>query len=373
MSSPLRAAEALLATGISVIPVRLDGTKSPALDVWTPYQHRLPTAREVRRWFRYPAGIAAIGGQVSGNLEILDFDLDAATIFPRWVQLVEAEAARLVDRLVWVETPGDGWHLWYRCMSAVSGNTKLARRYVGPQPDGSPPVKTLIETRAERGYAITPGSPREVHETHRPYRLVHGHPTRLPILTADERHTLLDAARSMNEYVEPERQVRAPVTRTTRVSDDLLPGSDFNARGDVEGLLLKHGWTVARRLGESALLRRPGKTRGWSASLGHVAPGVMIVFSTNAAPFHDGHGYDGFAVYALLEHRGDYVAAAKALHAEGYGARPKSKRRGPISLPPLVRPSQTCCLPPLVRPTGVPLAAPTRPRRLSHSGPEARP
>jgi len=45
----------------------------------------------------------------------------------------------------------------------------------------------------------------------------------------------------------------------------------------------------------------------------------LYVFSSNAAPFEPGKAYGPFAVYALLEHHGDFAAAARALRAEGYG------------------------------------------------------
>src|SRR4051794_301025 len=44
MTTPvLKEALRLLGAGRSVIPIRPDGTKSPALKTWKPYQERLPT------------------------------------------------------------------------------------------------------------------------------------------------------------------------------------------------------------------------------------------------------------------------------------------------------------------------------------------
>ncbi len=67
--------------------------------------------------------------------------------------------------------------------------------------------------------------------------------------------------------------------------------------------------------------RRPGKTQGWSATL---KGRVLYVFSSNAAPFEPARAYGPFAVYTLLEHRGDYTRAASALRAQGYGTSPAS-------------------------------------------------
>ena len=93
------------------------------------------------------------------------------------------------------------------------------------------------------------------------------------------------------------------------------PGDDFNQRGDVRAILRRHGWTLAKA-GENEYWRRPGKTSGSSATL---KDGVFYVFSSSAAPFEPDRPYAPFSVYALLEHGGDFVAAATALRAEGFG------------------------------------------------------
>jgi putative DNA primase/helicase len=60
--------------GLSVIPVRLDGSKAPACE-WQEFQVRQPMDKELRGWFfEGGSGIAIIGGRVSGNLERIDFD-----------------------------------------------------------------------------------------------------------------------------------------------------------------------------------------------------------------------------------------------------------------------------------------------------------
>ena len=46
--------------------------------------------------------------------------------------------------------------------------------------------------------------------------------------------------------------------------------------------------------------------------------------SPNWRPFEDGETYSPFAIYATLEHAGDYSAAAKALAAQGYGDPPQT-------------------------------------------------
>ncbi|MGI4790202.1 MAG: DNA primase family protein [Janthinobacterium lividum] len=71
-------------------------------------------------------------------------------------------------------------------------------------------------------------------------------------------------------------------------------------------------------MSERIYLRRPGKERGVSATF---CPdtGILYNFSTNARPFGAERGYSPFAVFALLEHEGDFRAAARALREQGYG------------------------------------------------------
>ncbi|NMC48706.1 MAG: hypothetical protein GYA47_04645 [Desulfovibrio sp.] len=70
----LTAALAACEAGLSVLPTRKD-TKAP-LTAWKPYQGRPATRAEIERWFSAPnTALALVCGSVSGNLEMLDFDL----------------------------------------------------------------------------------------------------------------------------------------------------------------------------------------------------------------------------------------------------------------------------------------------------------
>jgi hypothetical protein len=77
--------------------------------------------------------------------------------------------------------------------------------------------------------------------------------------------------------------------------------------------------------GEVTYWRRPRKDgAGWSATTGacesKAGKQLFYVFSSNAAPFEAGTPYSKFGAYALLNHGGDFGAAAKALAGLGYGA-----------------------------------------------------
>jgi hypothetical protein len=301
---------AYLQAGLSLLPVSTDGSKAPAI-AWKPYQARQPTPQELQSWCSRGLGIGIIGGHVSGNLEILDFD--AHELFTPWCDMVEELAPGLVQRLPLVKTPSNGRHVYYRC-DDIAGNQKLAKRF-----EANDTVKTLIETRGEGGYVLSPLCPPACHPLNKRYELLDGDLTDIPCITPDERTLLLNAARSFNEYVEPERTISYQAKDPQAIKGD-RPGDLYNARMTWPELLEPHSWTIVHQRGEVTCWKRPGKQeRGWSATSGY-GKDLFYVFSTNAAPFKAEMAYDKFGAYALLDHQGDVTAAAKALYARGYRA-----------------------------------------------------
>lgn len=281
--------------GLSVLPAkRVD--KRPCIGSWKQYQQRLPAQTELDAWFSNPQdGICIITGRISGNLEIIDFD-NGGELFDAWYQLVPAD---LRNRLVIEQTPSGGWHVIYRCESAISGNMKLAQR------KNDHKIHTLIETRGEGGLflcAPTTG-----------YELMQGEFSNLHVLTESEREILLEAAWSLNEYI-PE-----PIQHSQHSDNSSLrPGDDYNIRGNVIGLLKSHGWQFVNAQGDNQRWRRPDKAKGWSATL-RTTDNVFYVFSSNAAPFESNKAYSPFMVYTILEHGGDCSKAALELSKQGYG------------------------------------------------------
>ena len=103
MSSTLDLATAYRNAGLSVIPLRLDGSKAAAVPSWNPYRERLATDDELDKWFRHPHGIGIPCGRISGGLEGIDFD--AAELFAPFCSLIDPATYR---KLTIVETPGGG-------------------------------------------------------------------------------------------------------------------------------------------------------------------------------------------------------------------------------------------------------------------------
>jgi hypothetical protein len=133
------------------------------------------------------------------------------------------------------------------------------------------------------------------------------------MFSENQRDILLSSARKLNEHwvsADP-----APIAKTQ--SSGMLPGEDYNRRGDVKNLLEKYGWKYLYSKNDNDYYRRPGKNSGsCSASL---KDRTFFVFSSNAAPFEAWKSYSPFAIYALLEGYGDYSFAASELASQGYG------------------------------------------------------
>ncbi|MEE8161720.1 MAG: YfjI family protein, partial [Acidobacteriota bacterium] len=175
-------------------------------------------------------------------------------------------------------------------------------------------LKVLIETRGEGGYVIAPGSPDGCHPLTKPYERLDGQLTDIPTITGEERELLLNAARALNEYVEPKRVISGD----SDASSD-RPGDDFNTRASWEEILEPHGWEKAGERGDVTDWRRPGKEIGISATTNHAGTDLFYNFSTNGHPFEAGTVYTKFAAYTFLEHGEDFSAAASQLATEGYG------------------------------------------------------
>jgi putative DNA primase/helicase len=329
-------AQSLLAARIGFLPIRADGSKAPAVDSWDPYKLRLPTGAEADDWFGNGSGrgIAVIGGRVSGNLGILDSEY--ADFTQALCELVEAQEPGLIGCLPRVQTPGKGDtpgdHFYFRSPTPLA-TTKLACLTADEalKRTGDPNRRTAIELKAEGGYVLAPGCPAACHPSGRLYRHVGGpFIEEVPTLTEAQVALLLSCARALNRTPGPKvedyrgRGEEEGGTRGTR------PGDYFNRRADWRQILEPHGWVFVCERGRLSsrgpvwYLRRPGKDRGISATVGYckseTAGDLLCVFSTNADPFtipdgKDHQCFSKFAAHALLNHGGDFKAAARSLPA----------------------------------------------------------
>lgn len=302
------AATKYIKAGLSVIAT--DNNKR-ALFPWKKYQEAIITEAEFREQLSHDkaAGVAIICGAVSGGLEVVDIDTKydiTGTLFDR----MESE---LKDQGIWpklliIKTRSGGYHLYYRC-EVIEGNQKLALRPATEEElKDNPQLKhiCLIETRGEAGYVIAP--PTDGYE-----KLQGGN---INVLSIDERESLLSICRSFNEVFEtPVVDIKS---RPDAKEYGLSPFEDYNKKGDVVGLLQKHGWVVVKHAPNKTIFKRPGTTDSKSSGDFNHSLNWFSVFTTNSC-FQPNKAYLPYAVFATLECGGDFKEAARKLLEAGYG------------------------------------------------------
>lgn len=331
----------LFNAGINAIPVK---DKEPLhVGSWKEHQTSLVKPNgEFRQ--KEITGLAAIAGQGSGGLEVIDFDLkcDLSGILMKDFRK-QLNDEQLLKKLVIQQTIGGGFHFLYRC-EEIEGNTNLARReatdedrqkdyaklLAGHLKDGKSEdeakkkassafkikFKTLIETRGQGGYFVIAPSVG--------YKIIQGSIANIPVISIDERIKLFECARSFNEYCEPIEDIQEKEIK--KEYDGLSPFEDYQQRGDIISVLLNAAWEQVYQRGEAILFRRPGKDRGVSASY-HLGLKKFYVHTTSTE-FDSNRGYNKSQVYTILNYgnlsKESYSQASKTLYKEGFGDRHKA-------------------------------------------------
>lgn len=331
--TPYEAAEAWCLAGFSVLPPRQDGTKAPLSFYdpairkweWKQFQQECASLDMVIRWYAdgTKTGVGLVCGAVSGNLEMLELEgrcSDCASL-DKIVQACTAVGALDIwNRLQsgYTETsPSGGVHYLYRISDhEAPGNDKIARRH-----SEAGKIEVLSETRGEGGYVIVAPSHGSVHPTGGSWDLLHGTPGQVLYLTWKERCLVHEAIRIALDEMPAPMPPPEPLSIRPLSPGEKRPGDDFAERVSWHDILLPHGWvpTTHRGPGDRINWTRPGKTIGTSATTSE-STGGMYVFSTSTE-FEPERPYSKFGAYAVLEHNGNFSAAASALAKRGLGTR----------------------------------------------------
>jgi KaiC/GvpD/RAD55 family RecA-like ATPase len=327
MNKILKTALEFANEGISVVPVATDGSKRPGLAAWKEFQTRQPSAEELLAWFANAEGVGVICGAISGNLEMLELEGRAVA---RKMHLDIAEIAKnsglehLWNKLNsgYVETtPSGGLHWLYRIDGEVPGNTKLARR---PGENGG--IDVLAETRGEGGFVIVAPTNGSCHPSGGAWTMLIGGPSSIATITREERDALHHLFSMFDEIPKAEY-----IAEEIKKSDGpLSAGDDYNRKVSWNQILEPLGWTKVYTTSSGVTAwRRPGKSEGVSATTNHAGTDKFYCFTTSSV-FESETSYSKFAAYALIEHSGDFKAAARALRQLGYG---ESKELQTLSVP----------------------------------------
>lgn len=219
-------------------------------------------------------------------------------------------APDLFAKLYIEETPSGGRHYFYKTKE-IRAKRILAHIIDPDQPLAEqldhPKFKPLIEFQGAN--ALCRCWPTE------DFVPVRGDMLNLSVLEPHEVN-LLEHIAALFE-TRPEETVR-DIPRAVRVSGD-TPGNDYANRitlPEVCDMFERHGWSYKQR-GHRIYLRRPGaKTKNWDADIKN---GLFMSFSSSVSDFVTGEGYNFFRCYTILEHGGDFKAAARALREQGFG------------------------------------------------------
>jgi putative DNA primase/helicase len=311
MATLLQAAVDYHGWGYAVLPV--DAHKK-SLVYWKKYQQQRMSLSEIQRWFqdRRCHGIAVLTGPISGNLEMIDIDSKndlSGRLIHDFGDRLRQQYPHILDSLVIAATRNAGYHFFYKSVQ-VGRNTVLARRpatIVEQQTDPFVRVKVLLETRGTGGYGIV--------EPTMGYRFLRGSLQTVRAIPADDREALHRLARSFNTLPEPVPTQRQ-IIRVARGPES--PLDDFDARGDLRGLLTSYGWVYVRTRANRSYYRRPGETDHDTSGDYHHGLGLFAVFSTSTE-FTPYQPYRPSAVYAILACGGDFHLAAKQLVEAGFG------------------------------------------------------
>jgi len=346
--TPYEYAKAYAKNGFCIIPIRLCRTdergKEPAIPVVKPYQTIKPTEEEMRQWWdrSNPPGLAILHGSISGFSEMLEAEsLEDLEEFKQ--RLEDKGLSYILDKLTLrVASPGGGIHFIYRCpelgsLKETPRSKRLAARYLlddfgnrlldideetGEIRKGYR-IKPKIETRAQAGYAIVPGSPLEVHPSRKPYALINGYFDAVPEITLEERKALFDIAQRCDAIDEKPKREKTSTPTVYSQHQGERAGEHYDRVATAEMVLDLLEDMGARGIAykDHYLVARPGKANGTSAELFGGGNG-FYVYSTSWGEFEPETLYSPFGVYAIAKHGGDFKAAAKDLGLQGYGFNP---------------------------------------------------
>jgi hypothetical protein len=312
----LEAARKYHESGFHVIPV--DGKKRPACPKhpvhgykWKHYSEN-QSEEDIEFLFSgNPYGIAILTG-ING-LEVVDvdtkYDIEGG-LFYRFMKLNDEVNDNSVPftSLCLIETTSGGYHVIYRCPEP-GPNDKLALRNATEEEQAQgDTIKVLIETRGVGGYAVaypTQG-----------YTIQHGNPFNLRTISQSQRLDLIRAAKHFDEVAQP--VTHTPPKEYKQPVGGVTPWEDFRQNNDAVDILLSHGWTRVFEDSQRIYLKRPGNTDSRMSGNWHKQKEMFICHSTSTV-FQPGKGYTTDAVYAMLEHGGDFKKSARQLIKDGYG------------------------------------------------------
>jgi hypothetical protein len=311
-------AKILIEAGISVIPVRFDGSKMPGIK-WKDYQTRLMTDKEVDKHFFNCGGVIAITGEIS-NLICIDFDLDKqGPDDDYWLMFMSQVPKDMKERMYINQTRSGGFHVWLRTDYEDKSRKithrpltmyELFDRYHSLVNSGAnertatdlilkKPVECVIETRSRGSYGVF------IHEQ---YKRFFG--KKMCWFSKDEVEFLLNIGYSLDYNFKKPKPY-------TGEQDDYALITKFNedcSAEDVVKMITDTGLFTLHDIDSngSHRLARVGSDHPFSAYV-YKDTGILHVFGLNPLVEHDQNSMQPFEVLCATQDcdEADAVSALK--------------------------------------------------------------
>ncbi|MCU4175501.1 VapE domain-containing protein [Carboxylicivirga sp. N1Y90] len=286
---------------LSIIPV--NSNKCP-FGKWKQYQSEIAPYKQWKEHFDNGGYVGIITGEVSGHLECIDIDVkndpDKA-IFADYHKIIPED---LASKLIIQRTPNEGYHFIYRCTDAViDGNLKLAHSEQG---------EVILETRGEGGYFCHHLNDYSVRQGKMDFIQMN---IDIPVITPEERDTLLTLARSLDRNaIAKQKEVKPHEYKEPAIVK-------FNEEYNIIELFKKHGWTVYAEDDQMVKLTRPGSSAAFSGYY-YKDSKVYMCFSGSAG-FKVKQPNNHFQVLKVLEGNGDNRKTESLLPQYGFEVKGK--------------------------------------------------
>lgn len=317
--------ENLLDHGINLIPVRdkdqlykgkLYKAKTPYSE-WTTYQYELIDRAILfdQMANKYDTtAVAMVCGSISGNLEVIDFDVKYYPGIDAVVLTAMQELyPDIFKKLRRHRTRGGGIHLVYRIADHdVPGSVHLAERPATQEEldadtsRNKRKTRCFIETRGTGALATAPPS--------LGYEVLNN--IQVQTITWEERCTIIEFCKSYNEHFPNEKPYTPPKSEINYYDEN--PFEHYNRTVDPVELFTSFGWTLVRKHGDYIWFTRPGGHRNEVHAGFNTVKCTYRVWGTKA-DLDSERSYTPSTILAHYSFNGDKSATYTYLVQQGYG------------------------------------------------------
>jgi hypothetical protein len=309
-------ASTLASLGISVIPVKTDGSKLPKIR-WKEFQERIMSEEEIDRHFFDCGGVIAITGKVS-KLLCIDFDLDKELESDDyWSMFMSRVPEEMKKRMLINRTRSGGFHVWLRTDYEDKSRKvthrpltipELGTRYKVLLENGAnektastmllkKPVECVIETRSKGSYGVF------IHEQ---YSRFYGN--KLSYFTKDEVEFLLNIGYSL-DYNFKKQKVYTGKESAYKI---ICKFNEDAKAGGIVDIIQKSGLFTLYDIDNNGNYRlsRVGSSSPFSAYV-YGDTGVFHIFGLNPFTQNDNNTLSPFETFCVVNNLTEYEAVKK--------------------------------------------------------------